>query len=139
MWVILELNLSIIGGSIPALKPFAQRHCPILLGSSRNASSGSSGSGLSNPYYKHRQSGAGPKPSTNRTRDSGYPASDRDHYRSRASASQGADGDGTGSEECIVMQDHITKTVQYGYAVEPVRSRRSDWEADVEAARGVPR
>ncbi|KAK8867636.1 hypothetical protein PGQ11_006214 [Apiospora arundinis] len=123
MWVILELNLSIIGGSIPALKPFAQRHCPILLGTSRSRST----NGLSNPYYKHSnsksQGGTGAKKSTaNGTRDSGYPASDP--YRSRATARGGnsLDHDDTamGSEECIVMQDQITKTVQYGYAVENV-------------------
>ncbi|KAK8052513.1 hypothetical protein PG993_003898 [Apiospora rasikravindrae] len=128
MWVILELNLSIVGGCIPALKPFAQRHCPILLGSSRGAST----NGLSNPYYAHSKSGTGKKPSTNRTRDSGYPTSD--HFRSRASAAA-AETDsipGTGSEECIVMQDKITKTVQYGYAVESM-------DDDVEAARGRAR
>ncbi|KAK7955918.1 uncharacterized protein PG986_005140, partial [Apiospora aurea] len=126
MWVILELNLSIIGGSIPALKPFAQRHCPILLGTSRNASSAY---GLSNPYYKHSSnSGTGKKPSTNRTRDSGYPTSD--HFRSRAAAEHDSSvpGVGTGSEEYIIMQDQITKTVQYGYAVENVND-------DMEAAR----
>lgn len=126
MWVILELNLSIIGGSIPALKPFAQRHCPILLGTSRNAST-------QGYYMQHSKPGTGKKSTANRTHDSSYPMSD--HFRSRTSASKGDDP--TGSEECIVMRDQITKTVQYGYAVEDVQHR--DGDVDVEAAKGVAR
>ncbi|KAL8372239.1 hypothetical protein RB595_001837 [Gaeumannomyces hyphopodioides] len=40
MWCILELNLSIVGGNIPALKPFIKRAFPSLLGSSAAAASG---------------------------------------------------------------------------------------------------
>ncbi|KAK8128726.1 hypothetical protein PG984_009834 [Apiospora sp. TS-2023a] len=126
MWVILELTLSIIGGSIPALKPFAQRHCPILLGSSRNAST--------NGYYMHSKSNTGKKPTANRSGDSGYPTSD--HFRHKASASTGGTGrDPNGSEECIVLQDQITKTVQYGYEVQPVRHQ----DDDLETGRGTAR
>ncbi|KAK8060617.1 hypothetical protein PG996_010547 [Apiospora saccharicola] len=122
MWVILELTLSIIGGSIPALKPFAQRHCPILLGSSRNASN--------DGYYMHSKSNTGKKPTANRSGDSGYPTSD--HFRHKASASKGDTGrDPNGSEECIVMQDQITKTVQYGYEVQSVGHHD-----DLESGRG---
>jgi hypothetical protein len=38
MWCILELNLSIIGGCIPAAKPFLQKLFPAILGSSRGQS-----------------------------------------------------------------------------------------------------
>lgn len=36
MWCALEINLQIIGGNIPALKPFVQRLFPRLLGSTRS-------------------------------------------------------------------------------------------------------
>lgn len=36
MWCVLELNMSIIGGSIPTLKPFLQRHAPRLLSLSQS-------------------------------------------------------------------------------------------------------
>lgn len=36
MWCILEINLSIIGGSMPTLKPFLQRHAPRLLSFSQS-------------------------------------------------------------------------------------------------------
>ncbi|KAI1845900.1 hypothetical protein JX265_011204 [Neoarthrinium moseri] len=101
MWCILELNLSIIGGSIPALKPFAQRFFPRLLGSS----GGSRGRSTSGAY---------PLPSRNTQYGPGS------HF-SKSQAKSRVEADDTGSEEYIMQGlggAAITKTVQFGYEVE---------------------
>ncbi|ETS75966.1 hypothetical protein PFICI_12910 [Pestalotiopsis fici W106-1] len=102
MWCILELNLSIIGGSIPALKPFAQRFFPKLLGSS-GASKGRS------------TSGAYPLPSQSARYGPGS------HFSRATNNKSQIEADDTGSEEFIMSNlagAQITKTVQFGYAVE---------------------
>ena len=38
MWCVLELNLSIVGGSMPAMKPVLQKYFPRLLASTQGAS-----------------------------------------------------------------------------------------------------
>lgn len=104
MWCILELNLSIIGGSIPALKPFAQRFFPKLLGSTGNS--------------KGRSTlGAYPLPS----RNEGYGGGS--HF-SRTNHKSKIEADDTGSEEFIMSGlagAQINKTVQFGYTVEEAR------------------
>jgi hypothetical protein len=104
MWCVLELNLSIIGGSIPALKPFAQRFFPKLLGTSGHSKGRST-------------SGAYPLPSRNQAYGGGSHFS-RTNNRSKIEA------DDTGSEEYIMQGlagAQITKTVQFGYAVEEAK------------------
>lgn len=105
MWCVLELNLSIVGGSIPALKPFAQRFFPKLLGTTGHSKGRST-------------SGAYPLPSQNHGYGGGSHFS-RTNNRSKIEA------DDTGSEEYIMhglgAGPQITKTVQFGYAVEEVQ------------------
>lgn len=111
MWCILELNLSIIGGSVPALKPFAQRFFPKLLGSTGNSKGRST-------------SGAYPLPS----RSAAYGAGS--HF-SRTNNRSKIEADDTGSEEYIMhglgadAGAQITKTVQFGYAVEETQEGTS--------------
>ncbi|KAH8196747.1 hypothetical protein TruAng_009102 [Truncatella angustata] len=105
MWCILELNLSVIGGSIPALKPFAQRFFPKLLGSTGHSKGRST-------------SGAYPLPSHNGRYGGGS------HFSRTANNKSKAEADDTGSEEYIMhglAGAQINKTVQFGYTVEEVR------------------
>lgn len=107
LWCILELNLSIIGGSIPTLKPFLQRFCPRLLGSSPKQSSGSRVhaerfctevsqlDGTPGGYRRKVSVCAGGSPSA----------------KVQGGSSRMVHGD-AGSEE-FVMQDSIVKTMQY--------------------------
>ncbi|KAH8681691.1 hypothetical protein BX600DRAFT_485513 [Xylariales sp. PMI_506] len=102
MWCCLELNLSIIGGSIAALKPFAQRHFPGLLGSTGNSRNRSNTGALSLGSRNHT-----------------YGANSR--YSKSKHASRVATEYDTGSEEYIMHNmpgAMITKTVQYGFQVE---------------------
>lgn len=46
LWCTIELDLSIIGGSVPTMKPFVKRHFPRLLGLT------SKQSGSSEPVYR---------------------------------------------------------------------------------------
>ncbi|KAI0131883.1 hypothetical protein BJ170DRAFT_679781 [Xylariales sp. AK1849] len=109
MWVVLELNLSISGGSISALKPFVQRFFPRLLGSSgasrgRNTSGAISLSSSQTPY------GTGSHFSKSKK-------------KSRITTNQ----DDAGSEEFIMPGTYggtIVKTVQYGYQVD--QSQKGD-------------
>jgi hypothetical protein len=103
MWCILELNLSIIGGSIPALKPFAQRFFPKLLGTSGANSKGRS------------TSGAYPLPSQSARYGPGS------HFSRATNNKSQIEADDTGSEEFIMSNlagAQISKTVQFGYTVE---------------------
>lgn len=38
MWCVIELNISIIGGNFPTLKPFLRKYLPGILGTSKGAS-----------------------------------------------------------------------------------------------------
>ncbi|KAK9417635.1 hypothetical protein SUNI508_01392 [Seiridium unicorne] len=119
MWCTLELNLSIIGGSIPALKPFAQRFFPKLLGTSGHSKGRST-------------SGAYPLPSQNQGYGGGSHFS-RTNNRSKIEA------DDTGSEEYIMQGlggAQITKTVQFGYAVEETPEQTPEEDSRPGHARG---
>lgn len=100
MWCVLELNLSVIGGSIPALKPFAQRFFPKLLGST-GASKGRTTDGAYALPSRIQGYGGGSHFS-------------RSHNQSKIEA------DDTGSEDFIMsgVSAQINKTVQFGYTVE---------------------
>lgn len=108
MWCVLELNLSIIGGSIPTIKPLVKKLMPRLLGTSRSRSMG-------NDIYLHSsRKTAGRAESTPGVRST---------YGGIVSVT-GRDSS-TGSEEFIIAKGYgansgsgvgegtIVKTVQY--------------------------
>lgn len=43
MWCVIELNISIIGGNFPTLRPFLRKYLPALLGTSKGQTSASGG------------------------------------------------------------------------------------------------
>jgi hypothetical protein len=106
MWCVLELNLSIIGGSIPALKPFVLRFFPSLLGTMSGRSHDTS-----NAYHiDGSRSGRKGRYKANTTGNS--------TNISPNSRTNRLGGTSMDSEEYIMQDTSITKTVQYGYSFE---------------------
>lgn len=112
MWCVLEINLSIIGGSIPAAKPFIQRIFPRLLGSYGG------GSTQNNIYLYSARAPA--------SHSQAAPGITSNYMGTITSAARYED---TGSEENIMVEKRqdpsfdgtegqITKTVAFSYKVE---------------------
>lgn len=117
MWCILEINLSIIGGSMPTLKPFLQRHAPRLL--SLSQSKGGSTNTNENNIARSRShfgrlEGDARSPAWKRT--TGTTAS--------CSVSRSCGGDSSMSPvksshaDELPLQGAIKKTIYYGYELE---------------------
>lgn len=115
MWCVLELNLSIVGGSMPAMKPVLQKYFPRLLASTQ----GRSDSG--NYYMDETRS----KPKRSRITDPYNISRDRDSKSDSESerriVSQVVGGkpaeSGVMGASWVATGEHITKTVEYGYQV----------------------
>lgn len=124
MWCVLELNLSIIGGSMPAMKPVLQKYFPRLLASTQGHTD-------SNAYYLEDSNSK-----SKRSRNDPYSVSqiggqDSDNESDKRSIvhqgdrqSRGYHVSGKSDVEIGVMgasltkgPDAITKTVEYGYEV----------------------
>jgi hypothetical protein len=169
MWCVLELNLSIVGGSMPAMKPVLQKYAPKLLASTHGQTDPESyymNDSLSKPT-KGRSRITDPY-NISRDRDS---KSDTESERriivasSQEVTGSGSDGDkaaeaaagggGGGGGRGGVMgasynkkkswNETITKTVEYGYEVDneisslPGHTSRQDEEAQMVRARSPPR
>ncbi|RDW84879.1 hypothetical protein BP6252_02469 [Coleophoma cylindrospora] len=108
MWCVIELNISIIGGCIPTMKPFLRKYLPNILGSS-------------SPQYGSHGYGS-------RKRTGSYPLHSFDPSRSGKGTQNQVTVNGQGdneSEEYIIQNDggeskmgSIVKTVHYGYKEE---------------------
>jgi hypothetical protein len=118
MWCVLELNLSIVGGSMPAMKPVLQKYFPRLLASTGHTDS--------NQYYL---TDTRSKPKRSRVTDPyniSHISRDRDSKSDceseRAIVSQIVGGKSMKTGSVIGASwppagEHITKTVEYGYQV----------------------
>ncbi|KAI9151612.1 hypothetical protein HJFPF1_08819 [Paramyrothecium foliicola] len=120
MWCVLELNLSIIGGSIPTVKPLLKKFLPRLLGTSRARSTG-------DDIYLHT------------SRKTGRGTEGASGVRSFHGGMHSATGRGssTGSEEFIIAKAYgssmnsgveegtIVKTVHYGVEIETRKDENS--------------
>jgi hypothetical protein len=122
MWCVLELNLSIVGGSMPAMKPVLQKYFPRLLASTGHTDS--------NQYY---MTDTRSKPKRSRVTDPYNISRDRDSKSDceseRAIVSQIVGGKSLESSSVIGASwppagEHITKTVEYGYQVHGDEIRR---------------
>ena len=112
MLCVLELNLSIIGGSIPVLKPFVRRVFPRLLGSSPQARFAPSYLQASIHVQRHGASDyleLCPRPKSSHTGDIWSEANSDSHIISSPSA---------GPSLLDEKPTLITKTIEYGYATE---------------------
>lgn len=123
MWCVLELNLSIIGGSMPAMKPVLQKWFPRMLASTRGQTD-------SNAYYLD-DSTSRVKRSRNDPYSVAHAGIDSDGESDKQSAtyqgerqSVGYHASGKSDVGVGVMgasltrkDDTITKTVEYGYEV----------------------
>ena len=114
MWCVLELNLSIVGGSMPTMKPVLQKYFPRLLASTQGASD-------SGNYYmddtrsKPKRSRITDPYNISRDRDS---KSDSDSERRIVNQVVGGKSVESGVMGASwTLGDHITKTVEYGYQV----------------------
>ncbi|KAM0276818.1 hypothetical protein ACHAQH_006353 [Verticillium albo-atrum] len=101
MWCILELNLSIFGGNIPAAKPLLQQLFPRLFGTSQR--------NTSNAIYLHSSRG-------DRSHNKGSRAAGGSHFAPDTSMRTHVIADG-GSEEYIMQDQKITKTVEFSFDV----------------------
>ena len=126
MWCVLELNLSIVGGSMPAMKPVLQKYFPRLLASTQGASDSG------NYYMDDTRS----KPKRSRITDPYNISRDRDSKSDSESerriiaeseeittagdkASEAAAGVmGASYNNKKSWSETITKTVEYGYEVD---------------------
>lgn len=119
MWCILELNLSIIGGSMPAMKPVMQKYFPRLLASTHGQTD-------SNAYYLDDSRS---KPKRSRMTDPYNGSmmlsrdvdnkSESDHSDRNIVAfdvSTKSDG-GVMGASLTKGGEQITKTIEYGYEV----------------------
>lgn len=144
MWCVLELNLSIIGGSMPAMKPVLQKYFPRLLASTQGQTD-------SNAYYLDDSRS---RPKRSRATDP-YRGSvmleDDVNYDSKSEGGSDSDRhtvtiDPSGKAHGGVMGaslakggEHITKTVEYGYEVSgddhplPGASRKDEEAQNVRA------
>lgn len=123
MWCVLELNLSIVGGSMPAMKPVLQKYFPRMLASTRGQTD-------SNAYYLE-DSRSRPKRSRNDPYSVTQPGDqDSDSESKRSMAFHGERqsvgyhvsgksdvGVGVMGASLAKEGDAITKTVEYGYEV----------------------
>jgi hypothetical protein len=115
MWCVLELNLSIVGGSMPAMKPVLQKYFPRLLASTQGATD-------SGNYYMDETRS---KPKRSRITDPYNISRDRDSKSDSESERRIVNSvvGGKSAESGVMgaswttMGDHITKTVEYGYQV----------------------
>lgn len=117
MWCILEINLSIIGGSMPTLKPFLQRHAPLLL--SLSQSKGGSSNANENNIARSRShfgrlDGGGRSPAWKRTTGTTASCS---MSRSRGGDSSLSPVKSSNTDE-LPLQGAIKKTIYYGYELE---------------------
>ena len=154
MWCVLELNLSTVGGSMPAMKPVMQKYCPKLLASTHGQTDPES-------YYMNDSLS---KPKRSRVTDPYNISRDRDSKSDTESERRIIVA---GSEEITVVgskspdtssgggvmgasynkkkswSETITKTVEYGYEVDnaslPGHSSRQDEEAQMVRAKSPPR
>ncbi|KAF3358585.1 hypothetical protein HYQ45_002755 [Verticillium longisporum] len=112
MWCVLELNLSIFGGNIPAAKPLLQQIFPKLFGTSRRDTS--------NAIYLHSSHGE-------RSQTKGSRAMGGSHFAPDASMRTQTHvvGD-SGSEEYIMQDQKITKTVEFSFDVQSARDSDAD-------------
>jgi hypothetical protein len=127
MWCILELNLSILGGSIPTVKPFIRQVFPNLLGTSKGASKGARSDDMylqfSSAARKRASRGLGSTPGVKSTYSGHVSAAmpsvqgSQEHIVPSRTESMGRKS-GTRTRENETM---IFKTVEYGYEVESVR------------------
>ncbi|KAG9253094.1 uncharacterized protein F5Z01DRAFT_174234 [Emericellopsis atlantica] len=111
MWCVLELNLSVIGGCIPTIKPLLKEFFPRLLGTSRSRST------TGGDIYLHSSR------KTGRTTDNGHSA-----VRPFHAGLHSATGD-TGSEEFIISKAYGSS--MNGGVVEGKITRQYDIEVEV--------
>lgn len=117
MWCILEINLSIIGGSMPTLKPFLQRHAPRLLSLSQSKG-GSSNANDKNIARSRshfgRLEGDARSPAWKTTTGTTASCS---MSRSRGGDSSLSPVKSNDTDE-LPLQGAIKKTIYYGYELE---------------------
>jgi hypothetical protein len=119
MWCVLELNLSIVGGSMPAMKPVMQKYCPKLLASTHGQTDPESYY-MNDSLSKPKRSRVTDPYNISRDRDS---KSDTESERRIIAESQEVMADKAASEAGVMgasykkksWSETITKTVEYGY------------------------
>jgi hypothetical protein len=152
MWCVLELNLSIVGGSMPAMKPVMQKYCPKLLASTHGQTDPESyymNDSLSKPTKRSRVTDP-----YNISRDRDSKSDTESERRIIASSQEVTGGDDKASEAGVMgasynkkksWSETITKTVEYGYEVDneitslPGHTSKYDEEAQMVRARTPPR
>ncbi|KAL8339022.1 hypothetical protein RB598_007371 [Gaeumannomyces tritici] len=119
MWCILELNLSIVGGNIPALKPFIKRVFPSLLGSSAAAGSGGgySRSGGSGRLKTWGGGGGGKKARPVPAADYAHSEEYIMHERQIGSSSGNFDAEGGARDNTIIKTVEFEQRVVIGSAI----------------------
>ncbi|KAL3423074.1 integral membrane protein [Phlyctema vagabunda] len=125
LWCVVELNMSIVGGCIPTMKPFMRKYLPNILGSSKQHY-GSHGY-ASHGYGSRNRSGSHPLQSFDPSR-SGKEGT----TRTTVKALDSKKGDNE-SEEYIIQNTsgsdlnfgNIVKTIDYGYEEEAEATKRT--------------
>jgi len=152
MWCVLELNLSIVGGSMPAMKPVMQKYCPKLLASTHGQTDPESYY-MNDSLSKPKRSRVTDPYNISRDRDS---KSDSESERRIIAQSQeviasGGVGKSPDASSGVMgatykkRSETITKTVEYGYEVDneittlPGHTSKHDEEAQMVRARTPPR
>jgi hypothetical protein len=107
MWCVLELNLSIIGGSIPTVKPLIKKFMPRLLGTSRRSRSRSYGADI---YLQSSRKTGGRVDSVHAGRSTFDNVISANHHESS-----------NGSEEFIIAKGRTTPTGGDGAIVKTVQ------------------
>ncbi|GAB7334877.1 hypothetical protein MBLNU13_g06774t1 [Cladosporium sp. NU13] len=141
MWCVLELNLSIVGGSMPAMKPVLQKYFPRLLASTQGASD-------SGNYYmddtrsKPKRSRITDPYNISRDRDSKSDSDSERRIVNQVVGGKSVEGGVMGASWTV--GDHITKTVEYGYQVSGdegtmPQTTHQDEEAQMVRGRSPPR
>jgi hypothetical protein len=146
MWCVLELNLSIVGGSMPAMKPVMQKYFPKLLASTHGQTDPESYY-MNDSLSKPKRSRVTDPYNISRDRDS---KSDSESERRIIAESQEITSGSKPSEGGVMgatykkRSETITKTVEYGYEVDneinPMpQTSKHDEEAQMVRARTPPR
>jgi hypothetical protein len=144
MWCVLELNLSIVGGSMPAMKPVLQKYAPKILASTHGQTDPES-------YYMN-DSLSKPTKRSQRVTDRRIIVAGSEEITvagGKSSPSENGGGGimGVSYNKKKSWSETITKTVEYGYEVDNEvaslpghhHTSRHDEEAQMVRAKSPPR
>jgi hypothetical protein len=156
MWCVLELNLSIVGGSMPAMKPVLQKYAPKILASTHGQTDPESyymndslskptkrSQRVTDPYNISRDRDS--KSDTESERRIIVPGSEEITAVGGKSPDTGSGGVMGASYKKKSWSETITKTVEYGYEVDneiaslPGHTSKQDEEAQMVRAKSPPR